>query len=222
MTFVSSTFYLAENSFQRLSSDGWFGLYWSFWPLCSSINQNLYSTPSRFLLRGALDKIWQEQIKFSYLLCAQALVLVGWLLFLSQECFGIVILKGCYLNSINRMVEMYCSLTFIYDIFACISHRANGVGRHQNRKCHKVYISRKLINIWQWLQQGNRKKDRKGNRRNLLSEFKNIWKSKSISIKAMRDIMITYVISVVLCVCETWMLKKKDKNKLMAFEMRCC
>jgi len=33
--------------------------------------------------------------------------------------------------------------------------------------------------------------------------------------------MVTCVISVVLHACETWMLKKKDKNKLMAFKMRC-
>ncbi len=54
-----------------------------------------------------------------------------------------------------------------------------------------------------------------------MSEFKNIWKSKSISITNKRDIMVTCVISVVLYACETWTLKKKDKNKLMAFEMRC-
>jgi len=34
--------------------------------------------------------------------------------------------------------------------------------------------------------------------------------------------LLTYdIISVVLYACETWTLKKKDKNNLMAFEMRC-
>jgi len=51
----------------------------------------------------------------------------------------------------------------------------------------------------------------------VMSEFKNIWKCKSISIKTKRNIMVTCVISVVLHACETWTLKKKDKNKLMAF-----
>ena len=57
----------------------------------------------------------------------------------------------------------------------------------------------------------------------VMAEFKNIWKSQNISIKTKRDIMITRVNSVVLLAyaCETWTLKKKDKNKLMAFEMRC-
>ena len=60
-----------------------------------------------------------------------------------------------------------------------------------------------------------------GRARGVMSEFKNIWKSKSISIKTNQDIMVTCVISVVLYAYETWTLKKKDKNKLMAFEMRC-
>src|SRR6218665_1707452 len=55
----------------------------------------------------------------------------------------------------------------------------------------------------------------------VMAEFKNVWKSKDISIKAKRDIMVICVISIVLYACETWTLKKKDKNKLMAFEMRC-
>ena len=38
-----------------------------------------------------------------------------------------------------------------------------------------------------------RKKDRKGNKNRLVSEFKNIWKSKSMSIKTKRDIMVTGV-----------------------------
>ena len=33
--------------------------------------------------------------------------------------------------------------------------------------------------------------------------------------------MVTRVISVILYACETWTLKKKGKNKLMAFDMRC-
>jgi len=37
----------------------------------------------------------------------------------------------------------------------------------------------------------------------VMSEFNNIWKSKSISIKTKQDIMVTCVISVVLYACET-------------------
>ena len=55
----------------------------------------------------------------------------------------------------------------------------------------------------------------------VLSEFKNIWKIKSSGIKTKLDFMVTCVISVVLYACETWTLKKKDKNELIAFEMRC-
>src|SRR6218665_880639 len=46
----------------------------------------------------------------------------------------------------------------------------------------------------------------------VMAEFKNVWKSKDISIKTKRDIMVICVISVVLYACETWTLKKKDKN----------
>src|SRR6218665_69179 len=54
-----------------------------------------------------------------------------------------------------------------------------------------------------------------------MAEFKNIWKNKNISIKTKRYIIVTCAFSVVLYACETWTLKKKDKNKLMAFEIRC-
>jgi len=43
----------------------------------------------------------------------------------------------------------------------------------------------------------------------VMAEFKNVWKSKDISIKTKRDIMVICVISVVLYACETWTLKKK-------------
>jgi len=48
-----------------------------------------------------------------------------------------------------------------------------------------------------------------------MAEFKNIYKSKNISIKNQTR---HCVISLVLYACETW---KKDKNKLTASEMRC-
>src|SRR6218665_2970028 len=57
-----------------------------------------------------------------------------------------------------------------------------------------------------------------------MSDFKNIWKSKSITgsmLQTKRGIVVTCVISVVLHACKTWKLKKKRENKLMAFEMRC-
>ena len=57
----------------------------------------------------------------------------------------------------------------------------------------------------------------------VISEFNNIWKNKSISTKTKRDIMVTCVIGVELYSpkpTHTWTLKKKAKNKLMAFEMR--
>jgi len=60
-----------------------------------------------------------------------------------------------------------------------------------------------------------------GSATGVMAEFKNIWKSKNIGIKTKRDIMVTCVISIVLYEYETWTLKKKHKNKLMAFEMRC-
>ena len=55
-----------------------------------------------------------------------------------------------------------------------------------------------------------------------MTKFKNIWTSKNISTKTRQDTMVTCVISIVLYACETWTLKKKDKNKLMAFVMRTC
>src|SRR6218665_1672310 len=55
----------------------------------------------------------------------------------------------------------------------------------------------------------------------VMTKFKNICKSKNISTKTKRDIMVTYVSSVVLYAYQTWTLKKRDKNKLMTFEMRC-
>jgi len=51
----------------------------------------------------------------------------------------------------------------------------------------------------------------------VMSEFKNIWESQSISMKTKRGVVGTYVISVVLYACGTWTLKKKDKNKLKVF-----
>ena len=55
----------------------------------------------------------------------------------------------------------------------------------------------------------------------IMAEFKNVWKSKSISVKTKLDIIRTCVLSVLLYACETWTLRKRDKDRLLAFEMRC-
>jgi len=63
---------------------------------------------------------------------------------------------------------------------------------------------------------------RVGKATGVMPEFKNIWKSKNISSKTKRYIVVTqWLLSVVLYACEAWTMKKREKNKLMAFEMRC-
>jgi hypothetical protein len=55
----------------------------------------------------------------------------------------------------------------------------------------------------------------------VMAEFKNIWRSKNISVRTKLDIIRTCVLSVLLYACETWTLRKRDKDRLLAFEMRC-
>jgi len=54
-----------------------------------------------------------------------------------------------------------------------------------------------------------------------MAKFKSIWNSKNIKITTKLDIFRTCVMSVVLYACETWTLKKRDKERLLAFEMKC-
>ncbi|HMW60562.1 MAG TPA: reverse transcriptase domain-containing protein, partial [Leptospiraceae bacterium] len=53
------------------------------------------------------------------------------------------------------------------------------------------------------------------------SGFGSIWKSKQISIKVKMSILRTCVFSVFMYACETWTLRKADRDRILAFEMRC-
>ncbi len=54
-----------------------------------------------------------------------------------------------------------------------------------------------------------------------MAGFKTIWNSKHISTETKISIIRTCVLSVLLYACETWTLRKKDKDLLLAFEMKC-
>ena len=54
-----------------------------------------------------------------------------------------------------------------------------------------------------------------------MAGFINIWKSKKINLATKLGILKTCVFNVLQYACETWTLKKKDKELLMAFEIRC-
>ena len=54
-----------------------------------------------------------------------------------------------------------------------------------------------------------------------MAGFKTIWNSKHISTQTKISIIRTCVLSVLLYACETWTLRKKDKDSLLAFEMKC-
>jgi hypothetical protein len=51
--------------------------------------------------------------------------------------------------------------------------------------------------------------------------FKTIWNSKHICTETKIRIIRTCVMSVLLYACETWTLREKDKDSLLAFEMKC-
>ncbi len=55
----------------------------------------------------------------------------------------------------------------------------------------------------------------------VMAGFKTIWNSKHISTETKISIIRTCVMSVLLYACETWTLRKKDKDLLMAFDMKC-
>ena len=55
----------------------------------------------------------------------------------------------------------------------------------------------------------------------VMAGFKTIWRSKHISVETKVRIIRTCVMSVLLYACETWTLRKKDKDSLLAFEMKC-
>ncbi|XP_016299301.1 uncharacterized protein LOC107656114 [Sinocyclocheilus anshuiensis] len=55
----------------------------------------------------------------------------------------------------------------------------------------------------------------------VMAGFKTIWNSKHIRTETKISIIRTCVMSVLLYACETWTLRKKDKDLLRAFEMKC-
>jgi hypothetical protein len=54
-----------------------------------------------------------------------------------------------------------------------------------------------------------------------MAGFKTIWNSKYISTETKIGIIRTCVMSVLMYACETWTLRKQDKDSLLAFEMKC-
>jgi hypothetical protein len=54
-----------------------------------------------------------------------------------------------------------------------------------------------------------------------MAGFKTIWNSKHISTETKLNIIRTCVMSVLMYACETWTLRKKDKDLLLSFEMKC-
>jgi len=55
----------------------------------------------------------------------------------------------------------------------------------------------------------------------VMTVFSNVWKSRQISYKIKVNILESCVFSVALFACETWTLKKTDKDLLLAFQMHC-
>jgi len=54
-----------------------------------------------------------------------------------------------------------------------------------------------------------------------MAGFKNIWTSREISIATKLSIVRTCIFSILLYACESWTLRRQDKDKLKALEMRC-
>jgi len=54
----------------------------------------------------------------------------------------------------------------------------------------------------------------------VMAHFRSTWNSKHISTQTKLSIIRTCVMSVVLYACETWTLRKRDKNALLAFKMQ--
>lgn len=57
--------------------------------------------------------------------------------------------------------------------------------------------------------------------RGMFASLKEIWKSGNVSIRTKLRIVETCVFSTLLYACETWTVKKRDKDRLEAFEMEC-
>jgi len=55
----------------------------------------------------------------------------------------------------------------------------------------------------------------------VMAGFLNVWKSKQISYKTKLNTLGTCVFNVALFTCETWTLKKTDRDMILAFEMHC-
>jgi len=54
-----------------------------------------------------------------------------------------------------------------------------------------------------------------------MAGFSTIWKRRHVSIQVKLKLWYVYVFSVLLYASETWTLKKPDKVRLLAFEMKC-
>jgi len=54
-----------------------------------------------------------------------------------------------------------------------------------------------------------------------MAGFKKVWTSTEISVKTKFSILKTCIFSIILYASESWTLRKRDKDVLMAFEMRC-
>jgi len=55
----------------------------------------------------------------------------------------------------------------------------------------------------------------------VMAGFKKVWTSKEISVKTTFSILKACIFSFLLYASESWTLRKRDNDKLMAFEMRC-
>jgi hypothetical protein len=64
-------------------------------------------------------------------------------------------------------------------------------------------------------------KRRIGKATGAMASLKHIWNSKKLKLENKLRILTTCVFSVLLYASETWTLKETDRNKLMAFEMKC-
>jgi len=91
-------------------------------------------------------------------------------------------------------------------------------GRHIDNVTEFVYLGSLLT----WDNDCNKEiKRRIARATGAMAGFKTIWNSKHISTQTKISIIRTCVMSVLLYACETWTLRKKDKDSLLAFEMKC-
>ena len=91
-----------------------------------------------------------------------------------------------------------------------------------NRKIENVTEFVYLGSLFTWDNDCNKEiKRRIARASGAMAGFKTIWNSKHISTETKITIIRTCVLSVLLYACETWTLRKKDKDSLLAFEMKC-